>query len=260
MPAIMAGWISGAGAPDNADMTRIHLPAPLSEGQELPLPEAAFRHLVQVLRMQAGDRFTVFNGEGGESAATLAQVEKKRAVAQIGAHVPVDRESPLDLRLAQCVSKGERMDITIQKAVELGVTCIQPLLSQRSVVRMDAERWDKKLEHWQGVIVSACEQSGRTRVPVLLPVLPLAAWLDRGDFGTGLTMDPEAAQGLQALPAPAGPVTLLVGPEGGLSPDELAQATRAGFIGLRMGPRVLRTETAGMAALAALQAQWGDWR
>lgn len=241
--------------------TRIFFAEPLAENQELPLPEAAFRHLVQVLRMQAGDTFVVFNGEGGEYAATLTQVEKKRALAHIGEHVTTDRESPLDLRLAQCVSKGERMDYTIQKAVELGVTRIQPLLSLRSVVRMDAERWDKKLEHWQGVIVSACEQSGRTRVPVLLPVLPLASWLtEAGQRGTGLTLDPQARQGLRAMPAPAGPVTLLVGPEGGLSAEELDAAYRAGFTGIRMGPRVLRTETAGVAALAALQAQWGDWQ
>jgi 16S rRNA (uracil1498-N3)-methyltransferase len=241
-------------------MTRIHLPQPLAEGLELSLPEPAFRHLIQVLRLQSGENFIVFNGEGDEFPATLSEVGKKRATARIGARIAVDRESPLDLTLAQCVSKGDRMDYTIQKAVELGVTRIQPLLSARSVVRMDAERWDKKLEHWLGVIVSACEQSGRTRVPELRAVQSLPAWLGEGAHGTGVTLDPEGASSLRGLLVPEGPVTLLVGPEGGLGPEELQQAHRAGFVGVRMGPRVLRTETAGVAALAALQAHWGDWR
>lgn len=241
-------------------MTRVYLPQPLKEGDEIALPDAAFRHLVQVLRMQEGENFIVFNGEGGEYGAVLAQVGKKRASARIGAYIEAERESPLDLTLAQCVSRGERMDYTIQKAVELGITRIQPLLSVRSVVRMDAERWDKKLEHWLGVIVSACEQSGRTRVPELLPTQALSAWLDSGGArGTGLTLDPEARHGLREMPSPNGPATLLVGPEGGLSPEELAQTRRAGFIGVRMGPRILRTETAGVAALAAIQSLWGDW-
>ncbi len=242
-------------------MTRLYLPQPLSSGLELVLPDTAFRHLVQVLRMQVGENFIVFNGQGGEFEAVLTQVAKKNATARVGEPYAAHRESPLDLTLAQCVSKGDRMDYTIQKAVELGITRIQPLLSVRSVVRLDAERWDKKLEHWLGVIVSACEQSGRTRVPDLLPVQPLPGWLnDAGARGTGLTLDPEGRHSLREMPAPAGPVTLLVGPEGGLSPDELDAARRAGFVGIRMGPRVLRTETAGVAALAALQAQWGDWQ
>ena len=242
-------------------MTRIHIAQPLSEGLEISLPESAFRHLVQVLRMQAGDTFVAFNGEGGEFTATLGEVGKKRANARLGAPTPTERESPLDLTLAQCVSKGDRMDYTIQKAVELGVTRMQPLLSVRSVVRVDAERWDKKLEHWRGVIISACEQSGRTRVPELLPLLTLTGWLDNaGVRGTGLTLDPESRRGLRALPQPDGAITLLVGPEGGLSPEELDAARRAGLTGVHMGPRVLRTETAGVAALAALQALWGDWQ
>lgn len=241
-------------------MTRIHLSQPLAEGQDLPLPEGAFRHLIQVLRMGPGDPFVVFNGEGGEYRATLTQVAKKSAVARVEVRIPANRESPLDLTLAQCVSKGDRMDYTIQKAVELGVTRILPLLSVRSVVRMDAERWEKKLEHWRGVIISACEQSGRTAVPELLAVQPLPGWLDCfSAVGTGLTLDPDGPHGLREMPAPAGPVTLLVGPEGGLSPDEIERSRNAGFIGIRMGPRVLRTETAGVAALAALQAYWGDW-
>ncbi len=241
-------------------MTRIHLPTALAEGLELALPEAAFRHLIQVLRLRENDGFIAFDGRGGEYAATLVAVGKRQATVRIGAHQQVSRESPLDLRLAQCVSKGERMDYTLQKAVELGVTRITPLVSERCVVRLDSERWEKKREHWHGVIVAACEQSGRTRVPALEAVLPLPQWLDAGVEGRGLLLDPAAASSPARLPAPQGPLTLLAGPEGGLSEAEIATALRAGFTGLRIGPRILRTETAAVALLAALQARWGDWR
>ncbi|HET8881380.1 MAG TPA: 16S rRNA (uracil(1498)-N(3))-methyltransferase [Solimonas sp.] len=232
----------------------------LLAGAPLRLPDAAFRHLVQVLRLRAGDCFIAFDGRGGEFAAQLRDVGKREATATLGERITADRESPLDLTLAQCVSKGERMDYTLQKAVELGVTRIVPLLSSRSVVRLDAERWDKKLEHWRGVIVSACEQSGRTRIPDIAAPCALPAWLDDGAaHGMRVTLDPLGRHAWRELPPPAGPVTLLVGPEGGLSEHELHRAREAGFIGIRMGPRVLRTETAGIAAIAALQALWGDW-
>ena len=241
-------------------MTRIHLPPPLAEGLELALPEPAFRHLVQVLRLRPGDGFVAFDGAGGEYPATLVEVDRRQATARLAAHDPVDRESPLDLRLAQCVSKGERMDYTLQKAVELGVTRVTPLISERSVVRLDAERWNRKLDHWLGVMISACEQSGRTRIPVLDPAVPLATWLAAGLDGDGVVLDPLAASGLAGLQTPAGPLTVLAGPEGGLSEREIRAARDAGFAGLRLGPRVLRTETAAVALLAALQGHWGDWR
>ena len=241
-------------------MTRVHLPGPLAEGLELNLPEATFRHLVQVLRLRAGERFVAFDGHGGEYAAELASVGKRQATARIGAHDPVSRESPLDLRLAQCVSKGERMDYTLQKAVELGVTRITPLVSDRSVVRLDEDRWEKKLDHWRGVIIAAYEQSGRTRVAQLDAAAPLAHWLAAGSVGTGLVLDPVASTPLSGLPSTPGAMTLLVGPEGGLSAAEIRAARAVGFMGVSLGPRVLRTETAGVAALAALQAMYGDWR
>ncbi len=241
-------------------MTRIYLDAPLTVGQDTELPETAVRHLVQVLRMQAGAAFVAFDGRGGEYRAELVSVAKKHAVARITAHDATERESPLDLRLAQCVSKGDRMDYSLQKAVELGVTHIIPIVSERSVVRMDEDRWEKKREHWQGVIVSACEQSGRTRVPTLDAATPLARWLASGAAGFGVTLDPTASQSLHGLPFSSGSMSLLVGPEGGLSERELIEARQAGFHGVRMGPRILRTETAGVAALAALQAMYGDWR
>lgn len=241
---------------------RIHIASiTLAAGATLRLPDPAFRHLVQVLRLRNGERFTVFDGHGGEYTAALLDVGKREATATLGPRLDVDRESPLDLTLAQCVSKGDRMDYTLQKAVELGVTHIVPLLSSRSVVRLDAERMDKKLEHWRGVMVSACEQSGRTRVPSLSEPASLPNWFEHAAIRADmrLTLDPTARCGLRGLTRPEGPLTLLVGPEGGLSEHELQGARSAGFIGVRMGPRILRTETAGVAALAALQAIWGDW-
>ncbi len=240
-------------------MTRIHLAPPLQEGSEIALPEEAFRHLVQVLRLREGEAFTAFCGDGAEYEATLTAVAKRSATLRLGARREVDRESPLQLTLAQCVSKGDRMDYTLQKAVELGVQRILPLLSSRSVVKLDGERWEKKLDHWRGIVVSACEQSGRTRIPEVAAPLALDRWLpDCGETGLRLTLDPLASQGLSTLPEVRS-ATLLIGPEGGLSDHEIRQAAQAGFQGLRVGPRVLRTETAGVAVLAALQARFGDW-
>lgn len=240
-------------------MTRIHLDPPLREDSELPLPEEAFRHLVQVLRLRDGESFIAFCGDGAEYEATLTAVARRSAMLRLGRRREVDRESPLQLTLAQCVSKGDRMDYTLQKAVELGVQRILPLLSSRSVVKLDGERWEKKLEHWRGIVVSACEQSGRTRIPEVAAPLALDRWLPACDEpGLRLTLDPAAAQGLAALPEVRS-ATLLIGPEGGLSDTEIRQAAQAGFRGLRVGPRVLRTETAGVAVLAALQARFGDW-
>lgn len=233
----------------------------LAAGARLRLPDAAYRHLVQVLRLRPGERFIAFDGRGGEYLAEIVEVGKREASAYLVSFHDVDRESPLDLTLAQCVSKGERMDYTLQKAVELGITRIVPLISSRSVVRLDSDRWDKKLEHWRGVVIAACEQSGRTCVPAVDTPIALPTWLDdESAHGTRLTLDPLGHHGLRELPPPTGPVTLLVGPEGGLTEHELDRAREAGFTGMRMGPRVLRTETAGVAALAALQAMWGDWR
>ena len=240
-------------------MTRIYLEPPLREDSELPLPEEAFRHLVQVLRLREGESFTVFCGDGGEYEATLTAVAKRSATLRLGSRREADRESPLDLCLAQCVSKGDRMDYTLQKAVELGVRRIQPLLSARSVVKLDGERWEKKLEHWRGVVISACEQSGRTRLPELAAPQTLERWLPEcAEPGLRLTLDPLAQSGIAGLPA-ATSATLLIGPEGGLAENEIRQAAAAGFRGLRVGPRILRTETAGVAVLAALQARFGDW-
>lgn len=237
-------------------MTRIHVPAPLAVDVRLALPEAAARHVGQVLRMHPGELIILFNGAGGEYDAVIETVEKRAVQVRVESYREIERESPLAMTLAQCVSKGERMDYTIQKAVELGVAAIVPLLSARSVVKLDGERWEKKLEHWRGVVISACEQSGRTHVPQLLPVQKLETWLGTA-AGARFVLAPGGHHRLKEL-APVQAATLLVGPEGGLDDREVALAVHRGFTAIGLGPRVLRTETAGVAALAALQALWGD--
>lgn len=239
---------------------RIYIDTEFSSGASLELPEGAARHLVQVLRLKPGEAFTLFNGQGGEFEATLESAGKRDAVARVGAFDDVNRESPLSITLAQCVSKGDRMDYTLQKAVELGVKEIVPLLSARSVVKLDGERWQKKLEHWRGVILSACEQSGRTRIPALHAVTPLQNWLSSTQPGLHLVLAPSAAQSLRALSRPAASASLLIGPEGGLSDSEIALSQQHHHTTVSLGPRVLRTETAGVAALSAIQALWGDFR
>ena len=240
--------------------SRVYVDQTLNEGATITLPEDAARHLVQVLRMRIGETFIAFNGHGGEYTATLSAIAKRDAQATLSEFHAVDRESPLSITLAQCVSKGDRMDYTLQKAVELGVGTIIPLISSRTVVKLDAERWAKKGEHWQGVIISACEQSGRTRVPQLAAPQDLDDWLANSvSDHLKLVLAPGASKQLRQLDRGSGGVTLLVGPEGGLSEAECALASRHGFIPLALGPRILRTETAGVAALAAIQSQWGDW-
>lgn len=237
--------------------TRVYLDVSLSEGLALDLPEAPFRHLVQVLRMQVGESLTVFDGRGGEYAAQLESVGKRGAALRVGAHHAVTRESPLAVTLVQGISKGDRMDWTLQKATELGVTDIVPVVTERCNVGLDRDREARKQAHWQGVIVSACEQSGRTRLPVLHPVQRLSDWFD-GAGGLRYLLDPNAEKALAGTVHGAAALSLVVGPEGGLSPAEIQAGVRAGCVGVRLGPRVLRTETAGVAALAVLQALAGD--
>jgi 16S rRNA (uracil1498-N3)-methyltransferase len=240
--------------------TRVFADLPLASGAELALDKGASHHLAVVLRMKPGADLLVFNGRGGEFEARVARIERKTVWLSIGAHYDVARESALRLTLAQGIAKGDRMDYTVQKAVELGVSCIVPVLAERSVVRVDAERWDRKQQHWQEVARSAAEQSGRTMVPRVEPVITLPQWLSQPRIDKlRLVLDPQGGATLRGLEAPQGGVSLLVGPEGGLSDAELRASELHGFLGLRLGPRVLRTETAGIAAIAAIQALWGDW-
>ena len=237
---------------------RIYIDMDLQVGLVMALPEEAYRHLVVVLRRIPEDAVTLFNGRGGEYAAKIESVAKRKLTVRIEEFRTGERESPLPVILAQAVSKGERMDYTIQKAVELGVGMIQPLVTDHVVVRLDAERWARKQEHWQGVAVAACEQSGRTRVPKVLPVADLRDWLNAAPAeALRLVLSPSVAP--VALKRTGNqPVVLLVGPEGGLSEVELKLADLAGFASLSLGPRVLRTETAGVVALTILQSKFGD--
>lgn len=238
---------------------RIHHPAPLAAGAELSLAEDAANHVARVLRLAVGDTLTLFNGDNVEYAARISALGKREVRVQIDTAQAADRESPLVVHLAQAISRGEKMDYTIQKAVELGVASIQPLFTERCGVKLADERLDKRLTHWQKVAVSACEQSGRNRVPLVHASRTLTDWLGSAPVGTRLTLDPLAAHSLSSLPTPGPELTLLIGPEGGLSENEIAATAAAGFQGLRLGPRVLRTETAGLAVIAGLQARFGDF-
>jgi len=236
---------------------RFFVPLNLAPGAELELPERAAHH-VAVLRLRDGDALTLFNGEGGEFAAQLTRVSRDTAHARIVSASAIERESPLAVRLALCVSGGERMDVALQKATELGVTSIAPVASERSVVRLSAERAERRLAHWRNVVIAACEQCGRNRVPEVAAIAELEAFLaGAADDGLHLLLAPDAATDLKTL-GPARAVTLLIGPEGGLSPEERRRAESRGFAPVRFGPRVLRTETAPLAAIAAMQALWGD--
>lgn len=208
--------------------------------------------------MQAGDSLILFNGEGLACNATIGQIEKKQVEVSLGEKLAGTTESPLCVHLGLGISKGERMDIAIQKAVELGVSEITPLFTRYSMVKLDAKRQAKRLEHWRGIIISACEQCGRNRLPVLHPIMQSQDWLQQNHAVLKLTLDPVAKQSLAQQPAPSGNISLYIGPEGGLSEDEIKLATQHDFQGVRLGPRILRTETAVIAALTAVQMQWGD--
>lgn len=235
---------------------RLYVPLQLAAGTELELPAEAANHL-RVLRLQPGQALTLFDGSGGEYPAELLALDRKRAQVRLGEHHAREAESPLVITLLQGVSKGERMDFTIQKAVELGVAAIRPVFTERSVVQLRGERLTKRIDHWQAVAAAACEQCGRNRVPPVLPALPLPQVLAATTAEQGIVLDPTGSQRLTDLP-PAGSFALLIGPEGGLTDAEITAASAAGYSRLRLGPRILRTETAGLAMLAALQALRGD--
>jgi 16S rRNA (uracil1498-N3)-methyltransferase len=240
---------------------RFHCPLPLAEGAEIALPDAAAHHAARVLRLAAGDAVTLFGGDDGEFAARILRVEPRGVQVRIGQAQAADRESPLAMTLVQGLAAADRMDYAIQKAVELGVRSIQPVTMMRSVARLDEARAAKRALHWRQVAIAACEQCGRNQLPRLHPLLGFEAWLGASsEASLRLLLAPDGDVALRSLAAPDGPIEILVGPEGGLTPEESAAALRRGFRALRLGPRILRTDTAGPAVLAALNAQWGDWR
>lgn len=239
-------------------MPRFYCSVPLAVGLTLDLPEAVAHHL-HVLRLQLGAELCLFNGDGGEYIAHLASVEKRRASVTVKAHVARDVELPYEITLAQALPEASKMDWIIEKAVEMGVAAIQPLAAQRCVVRLSGERAEKKLAHWQGVIVAASEQSGRNRLARLAPVDELRQWCAQQDMHKRILLSPRGGQSLAdwARHQPPQAISLMIGPEGGFSVQEEDHAMARGALALSMGPRILRTETAGIAAVAALNALWG---
>lgn len=219
------------------------------------LPSTIHRHAIQVLRLKQGDMIRLFDGQGAEYEATLISVDKRSSTVQLGERLPSEIKSPLSITLIQGISKGDRMDIAIQKAVELGVSKIIPVITERCNVQLKAERSDKKWTHWHGVIVSACEQSGRNILPELAPIMPLQQAV--AECQNGWILSPVAQTSLSALP-PQEVMNIAIGPEGGFSDEELLSVEQNGFQSLRFGPRILRTETAAIAVISAAQAMWGD--
>lgn len=243
-------------------MPRFYSPIPLVCGAEIDLPEGAVRH-VQVLRLQPGDAITLFDGgaqgQGGEFEAIVLHMGRNSVRVRIDAHLALEREAARAVHLLAGITAGERMDWLVEKATELGVASITPVAAERSVLRLKGERADKKRAHWQAVAVAACEQCGRNRVPEIRALQPLAHWLGAHRDALNYVLAPGGAAGFADEPEPKDVVHLLVGPEGGWSEVEIAAFDAAGCRPVRLGPRVLRTETAGLAAVAALQARWGDF-
>lgn len=242
-------------------VVRHYVDAALAEGAIVPLPEDAVAHLVRVLRLGLGDPVTLFNGDGFDYAARISSLSKKAAEAQVLTQCRVENESDLHLTLAQGIARGEKMDLILQKATELGVARIAPVVTERTEVRLDNERAAKRMLHWRGVVVAACEQSGRARIPEVMEPQTLANFAGDATPGLRFILDPLAEKGIaDAGIEPGQRVTLLIGPEGGLSERDRLVLRAAGYQGLRLGPRILRTETAGLAALAAINTLFGDWR
>jgi 16S rRNA (uracil1498-N3)-methyltransferase len=241
-------------------LPRIYFPGEIAAHGLCDLPPEQSHHVAHVLRLTAGDAVVAFDGRGNEYDAVIERLSKSSVTLSMGDAKAVDRESSLQVTLVQGISSGERMDYTVQKAVELGVYAIQPVMTERSVVRLDSERAAKRVAHWRSIAIAACEQCGRNRVPEIHPVASFAAWLGTPKADAiRLTLAPDASLRLVEMGRVAQPIILLVGPEGGLAPRERADAVVAGFVAARLGPRVLRTETAALAALAALQTLWGDF-
>jgi len=239
---------------------RVYVNQPLLAGHEVLLPEQAGEHVARVLRLERGHPLILFNGDGREWDARLVTLVKRAVTAQIFTVREADREAPLQLTLAQGIARGEKMDWILQKATELGVARIVPLVTERTEVKLDEERAGRRLAHWTSVIAGACEQSGRNRLPALEPPQRLDRWI--GSLGENLALRlallPDGDTSLRQLPSVEKGAVLVVGPEGGLSEHDMTLLGQGGFRGLRLGPRILRTETAGVAALAALQALYGD--
>ncbi len=230
-------------------------------GSEYVLPGAVAHHALRVLRLAVGDDLTLFTGGGGEFAARLVHADRRTTVVRVVGFDPVEREARLAVTLAQGIAASDAMDHAIRRAVELGVAAIQPIVTTRSARVPEGGRREKRLAHWRQIVVAACEQCGRNRLPEVHQALPLEQWLAarRRDLA-GLMLAPDAEVAMADVTPPGNALDVLIGPEGGFAAEEIAVARRAGMVAVRMGPRVLRTETAALAALATVNALWGDFR
>ncbi len=246
--------------PDMSNL-RFYSPSPLTIGVIVALSENAAAHATRVMRLKVGDTLTLFCGDGVDYQCALVSVEKKTASVEVLSQQKINNESPLNMRLLQGISSGDRMDYTIQKAVELGVTEIFPLSTERSVTKLSGDRAEKRVEHWQGVAIAACEQSGRAVLPKIHFPLTLVQWLSQHDTqqSLNLLLNPVAAKTLAQLTKPENQIHLLIGPEGGLSPGEIELANQNNFQSIVLGPRILRTETAALTAISSMQTLWGDF-
>lgn len=237
---------------------RIHHPEPLTVGAEIALSDDAANHVGRVLRMSAGQALQLFDGSNQVFEAEIVRSDKKSVQVKVLSATLDDRESPLHLHLGQVMSRGEKMEFTIQKSIELGVNVITPLFSERCGVKLDAERLNKKIQQWQKIAIAACEQSGRNRIPEIRPAMDLEAWCAEQDDALKLNLHPRAQASINTLSQPVTRVRLLIGPEGGLSADEIAMTAEHAFTDILLGPRVLRTETTALTAVTALQVRFGD--
>ncbi|MER0202353.1 MAG: 16S rRNA (uracil(1498)-N(3))-methyltransferase [Nitrosomonas sp.] len=245
---------------------RFYHPEEITAGTIIELSAENKHHAARVLRLKEGDALTLFNGQGGEFSAHITSITKSSTTVRVDAYHAIDRESPLSIELAQAVCVNEKMDWIIQKAVELGVTRIQPVTTARSIVHLSGERADKRQQHWQKIVISACEQCGRNYVPQVLPLISLPEWLSRKKSGQSprdvcFMLSTTATQSLKEIPKPPADanLALVIGPEGGFTPEEEVVVLHTGFVPVRLGKRILRTESAALTAIAALQTLWGDF-
>ncbi|KES16149.1 16S rRNA (uracil(1498)-N(3))-methyltransferase [Gilliamella apis] len=239
-------------------MTRIFQPYTINQNSLITLDDNAFNHLIRVLRMKTGESITLFDGSNQITPAVIHEVNKKTVIVKTANSVLDNRESPLNIHLGQVISRGDKMEFTIQKSVELGVNTITPLLSERCGVKLDQDRLEKKVQQWQKIVISACEQCGRNIIPSINPVMKLETWCANLTDSLKLNLHPKAEQGINQLPCDNNNISLLIGPEGGLSNEEISMTHQYQFTDILLGPRVLRTETAALTAITALQVRFGD--
>lgn len=239
-------------------MTRIYQPFTINQNSLITLNDDAFNHLIRVLRMKRGEEIILFDGSNHITPAVIHEINKKSVTVKTATTILDNRESPLNIHLGQVISRGEKMEFTIQKSVELGVSSITPLLSERCGVKLDEERMNKKVQQWQKIVISACEQSGRNVIPIINPVMKLENWCANLTSQLRLNLHPNAQHGIKHLSNDKNDISLLVGPEGGLSDAEINMTHQYDFTDILLGPRILRTETAALTAITALQVHLGD--